>query len=129
MPMIDVIARAGTFADKPALVVALARAMMKWEQVPPLAMFSDNTATFIHHFQGPAISVHCRGDGHVLAGRPIAHGIVEQVDQHLAQRTPIHVGHQPTRKMRGEANGLPLGERFESAHDLLDLGRDIRSDE
>jgi phenylpyruvate tautomerase PptA (4-oxalocrotonate tautomerase family) len=48
MPMIDVTARAGTFKDKPALVVALARAVMKWEQVPDIGMFSDNTAAFIH---------------------------------------------------------------------------------
>ena len=54
MPMIDVTARAGTFKDKPALVVALARAMMKWEQVPDIGMFSDNTAAFIHELPADA---------------------------------------------------------------------------
>ncbi len=54
MPMIDVTARAGTFNDKPALVVALARAMMKWEQVPDIGMFSDNTAAFIHELPADA---------------------------------------------------------------------------
>ena len=54
MPMIDVTARAGTFKDKPALVVALARAMMKWEQVPDIGMFSDNTAAFIHDLPADA---------------------------------------------------------------------------
>jgi len=48
MPMIDVTARAGTFGDKPALVKALTAAMMKWEQVPLIDMFTDNTAAFIH---------------------------------------------------------------------------------
>ena len=54
MPMIDVTAKAGTFKDKPALVVALARAMMKWEQVPDIGMFSDNTAAFIHELPADA---------------------------------------------------------------------------
>ena len=54
MPMIDVTARAGTFKDKPALVVALARTMMKWEQVPDIDMFSDNTAAFIHELAADA---------------------------------------------------------------------------
>ena len=54
MPMIDVTAKAGTFKDKPALVVALARAMMKWEQVPDIGMFSDNTAAFIHDLPADA---------------------------------------------------------------------------
>ena len=54
MSMIDVTARAGTFKDKPALVVALARAVMKWEQVPDIGMFSDNTAAFIHELPADA---------------------------------------------------------------------------
>ena len=54
MPMIDVAARAGTFKDKPALVVALSKAMMKWEQVPPISMFTDNTAAFIHELPADA---------------------------------------------------------------------------
>src|SRR5271170_562602 len=48
MPMIDVKARAGTFADKPALIKNLTAAMMKWEKVPPLALFRENTAAFVH---------------------------------------------------------------------------------
>ncbi len=54
MPMIDVTAPTGIFADKPALIVALARAMMKWEQVPDIDMFSDNTAAFIHELPADA---------------------------------------------------------------------------
>jgi phenylpyruvate tautomerase PptA (4-oxalocrotonate tautomerase family) len=48
MPMIDVKALAGTFADKPALIKSLTAAMMKWEKVPPLALFRQNTAAFVH---------------------------------------------------------------------------------
>lgn len=54
MPMIDVTARARTFGDKPALVKALTAAMMKWEQVPLIDMFTDNTAAFIHELPADA---------------------------------------------------------------------------
>jgi phenylpyruvate tautomerase PptA (4-oxalocrotonate tautomerase family) len=54
MPMIDVTARSGTFADKPALVRALTAAMMRWEKVPPIDMFKDNTAAFIHELPADA---------------------------------------------------------------------------
>jgi phenylpyruvate tautomerase PptA (4-oxalocrotonate tautomerase family) len=56
MPMIDVIAREGLLKDKPALTRALARAMMKWEQVPDIGMFSDNTAAFVHELPADAFS-------------------------------------------------------------------------
>jgi phenylpyruvate tautomerase PptA (4-oxalocrotonate tautomerase family) len=48
MPMIDVYAKAGTFADKSQLAKSLAAAMMRWEGVPPIALFLDNTAAFVH---------------------------------------------------------------------------------
>jgi phenylpyruvate tautomerase PptA (4-oxalocrotonate tautomerase family) len=46
--MIDVYAIEGTFADKHALAVDVSKAVMRWEQVPPISFFSDNTAAFIH---------------------------------------------------------------------------------
>jgi phenylpyruvate tautomerase PptA (4-oxalocrotonate tautomerase family) len=48
MPMIDVYAVEGTFADKHTLAKDLASAVMRWEKVPDLALFRDNTAAFIH---------------------------------------------------------------------------------
>src|SRR6266550_9035327 len=56
MPMIEVYATAGTFKDKRTLARDLAAAVMKHEQVPPLAMFKDNTAAFIHGPPDDAIS-------------------------------------------------------------------------
>lgn len=44
MPMIDVHVTAGTFANKHTLAQDLANAVMRWEQVPDLALFPDNTA-------------------------------------------------------------------------------------
>ena len=56
MPMIDVYAAPGTFDDKHTLARDLASAVMRWEQVPPIALFSDNTAAFIHDLPEEAIS-------------------------------------------------------------------------
>ncbi len=48
MPMIDVYATAGTFADKHQLAIDLATAVMTIEQVPNIPMFRQNTAGFVH---------------------------------------------------------------------------------
>jgi phenylpyruvate tautomerase PptA (4-oxalocrotonate tautomerase family) len=48
MPMIDVYATNGTFADKHRLAVDLASTVMRVEQVPDIPMFRKNTAAFIH---------------------------------------------------------------------------------
>src|SRR4051794_7613063 len=56
MPMIDVYAAAGTFADTHALARDLATAVMTVERVPDIPMFRDNTAAFVHELPAPAIS-------------------------------------------------------------------------
>src|SRR5947209_4119725 len=56
MPMIDVYAAQGTFGDKHALAKDLAAAVMKWEQVPNLALFRNNTAAFIHELAADSLS-------------------------------------------------------------------------
>src|SRR4029077_558473 len=56
MPMIDVYAVAGTFRNKPALTSALAGAMMRWERVPNIPLFSDNTAAFVHELPADSMS-------------------------------------------------------------------------
>jgi phenylpyruvate tautomerase PptA (4-oxalocrotonate tautomerase family) len=56
MPMIDVYAAAGTFRDPHALAQQIAAAVMRWEQVPDLPLFSNNTAAFIHEMDPAAIS-------------------------------------------------------------------------
>ena len=54
--MIDVYAVAGTFRDKHDLARDLAAAVMRWEQVPPLALFPYNTAAFIHELPADSLS-------------------------------------------------------------------------
>ncbi len=56
MPMIDVYAAEGTFTDKHTLARRLAEAVMRWEQVPEIALFLDNTAAFVHDLPPEAIS-------------------------------------------------------------------------
>jgi phenylpyruvate tautomerase PptA (4-oxalocrotonate tautomerase family) len=56
MPMIDVYATEGTFSDRHQLAVDIANAVMRWEKVPPLNLFTNNTAAFIHDLDGNAIA-------------------------------------------------------------------------
>src|SRR6202035_3379553 len=56
MPMIDVYAAEATFTDKHTLAQNLAQAVMRWEQVPAIPLFSDNTAAFIHDLPAEAIA-------------------------------------------------------------------------
>jgi phenylpyruvate tautomerase PptA (4-oxalocrotonate tautomerase family) len=65
MPMIDVYATAGTFADRRKLAKELASAVMRWEQVPPISLFKNNTAAFIHELPADSIS-NAAGDGNYV---------------------------------------------------------------
>ena len=56
MPMIDVYAASGTFFDPHRLAQDVASAVMRWEQVPEIPLFADNTAAFIHDLPADAIS-------------------------------------------------------------------------
>ena len=56
MPMIDVYAAAGTFADKHRFATDLATAVMTVEQVPNIPMFRKNTAAFVHDLPKEGIS-------------------------------------------------------------------------
>ena len=65
MPMIDVYAEAGIFSDKRQLAQDLARAVMRWEAVPEIPLFADNTAAFIHDLPAGAISTASGRGGYV----------------------------------------------------------------
>ena len=56
MPMIDVYATSGTFANPTALARDLAATLMKIEQVPDIPMFRENTAAFVHDLPDGALS-------------------------------------------------------------------------
>ena len=65
MPMIDVYAVAGMFREKHKLAQDLAKAVMKWENVPPIDLFKKNTAAFIHDLPAEAISNAAGGSNYV----------------------------------------------------------------
>ena len=56
MPMIDVYAAEGAFADRHTLARDLAAAVMGWSGVPDLSLFRSNTAAFVHHMPAETIS-------------------------------------------------------------------------
>ncbi len=65
MPMIDVYATDGTFADKRRLAVDLATAVKEIERVPDIPMFRENTAAFVHDLPGGSIANVDGGSGYV----------------------------------------------------------------
>jgi phenylpyruvate tautomerase PptA (4-oxalocrotonate tautomerase family) len=54
--MIDVYATEGTFADKHQLAQDVANAVMRWEKVPPISLFRNNTAGFVHELPAGSIA-------------------------------------------------------------------------
>jgi phenylpyruvate tautomerase PptA (4-oxalocrotonate tautomerase family) len=56
MPMIDIYATAGTFADIKKLSTDAATLVKSVEQVPDIPMFRQNTAAFVHEMPATAIS-------------------------------------------------------------------------
>jgi len=65
MPMIDVYATSGTFADPKALARNLAATLMKIEQVPDIPMFRQNTAAFVHDLPHLSLS-NVQGDSNYV---------------------------------------------------------------
>jgi phenylpyruvate tautomerase PptA (4-oxalocrotonate tautomerase family) len=82
MPMIDVTAAVGTFADKRALTRALTTALMRWEKVPDTPFITDNSAAFVHELPADCLAT-ANGDStyvRVLVLTPV--GILDR-DQKL----------------------------------------------
>ena len=114
MPMIDVYAAQGTFKDRKTLAKDLAAAVMRWEGVPPIALFKDNTAAFIHELGSDALA-NVNGDSNyvrvqiltpvgVLADRTKQLGLVKDLtdiiataagDATLAERTWVLLTEAP----------------------------------
>ena len=56
MPMNDVYAAVGTFADEHTLAADLAQTLITIERVPDIPMFRKNTAAFVHELPNNSIS-------------------------------------------------------------------------
>ena len=65
MPMIDVYAPAGLIGDKHKLAQDLAQTIMRWEKVPVIDFFTDNTAAFVHELPSDAFATAGGDSNHV----------------------------------------------------------------
>ena len=83
MPMIDVFAEAGTFADPHRLATDLATAVMTIEQVPDIAMFRKNTAAFVHELPPGAVS-NVDGEGNYVRVQVLTNAGALDRDKQLA---------------------------------------------
>lgn len=83
MPMIDVFAEAGTFADPHRLATDLATAVMTIEQVPNIAMFRKNTAAFVHELP-PGAASNVDGEGNYVRVQVLTNAGALDRDKQLA---------------------------------------------
>ena len=83
MPMIDVYATRGTFADPRSLAGELAATLMKIEQVPDIPMFRQNTAAFIHDLPDGALS-NAEGQGNYVRVQVLTNAGALDRDKQLA---------------------------------------------
>ena len=86
MPMIDVYATAGTFADPHRLATALARTVMEVEQVPDIPLFRQNTAGFVHELPPGALSNVGGDSGHVRVQELTNAGALDREQQQAVVR-------------------------------------------
>lgn len=104
MPMIDVYAVAGTFRDKHDLARDLAAAVMRWEQVPPLALFRNNTAAFVHDLPADSLS-NVAGDSNYVRVQVLTpQGVLDRAKQ-------LGVVEELTAIVTAAAGDPTLGER------------------
>ena len=110
MPMIDVYAPVGLISDKHKLAQELAQTIMRWEKVPVIPFFTDNTAAFVHELPRDAFSTAGGGSDHVriqvttnaaALDREQQLGVVKEMtaliaeaagDPTLAERTWVQLG-------------------------------------
>ena len=83
MPMIDVYATGGTFADPKALARELAATLMKIEGVPDIPMFRKNTAAFVHDLPVGALS-NVEGDSNYVRVQVLTNAGALDRDKQLA---------------------------------------------
>jgi phenylpyruvate tautomerase PptA (4-oxalocrotonate tautomerase family) len=82
MPMIDVYATSGTFADPKALARELATTLMKIEGVPDIPMFRKNTAAFVHDLPPGALS-NVEGDSNYIRVQVLTNAAALDRDKQL----------------------------------------------
>jgi phenylpyruvate tautomerase PptA (4-oxalocrotonate tautomerase family) len=104
MPMIDVYAAEGTFADKHQLAVDLATALMGIEGAPNIPMFRQNTAAFVHEVPADSFS-NVDGESEHVRVQVLTNASALDRDKQ------IEVVRQFTDLVRQHGNDEALGER------------------
>jgi hypothetical protein len=102
--MIDVYSVTGTFSDKHTLAKDLANAVMRWEQVPPISLFSDNTASFIHDLPADSVANAAGANNHVRVQVLTPVGVLDRDKQLGVVRELINI-------VAGAARDPTLSER------------------
>jgi phenylpyruvate tautomerase PptA (4-oxalocrotonate tautomerase family) len=104
MPMIDVYATAGTFSNKRALTKALTAALIRWEGVPEISLFLDNTAAFIHDLELDALA-NAQGESNYVRVQVLTPvGVLDRAKQ-------LGVVKEMTKIVAGAAGDPGLAER------------------
>ncbi len=83
MPMIDIYAAAGTFADPKKLAIDAATTVKTVEVVPDIPMFRKNTAAFVHHLP-PGAMANVDGDGNYVRVQVLTNAGALDRDKQLA---------------------------------------------
>jgi phenylpyruvate tautomerase PptA (4-oxalocrotonate tautomerase family) len=134
MPMIDVYAVTGTFRDKRTLAEDLASAVLRWEAVPPIGLFRNNTAAFVHDLPPDALSTAAGDNDYVRVqvltpagalNRDKQIGVVKELteivaaaagDPTLAARTWVLITEAPN-------GGWGIGGHANTSQDIIDAAR------
>jgi phenylpyruvate tautomerase PptA (4-oxalocrotonate tautomerase family) len=134
MPMIDVYAVTGTFRDKRTLAEDLASAVLRWEAVPPIGLFRNNTAAFVHDLPPDALSTAAGDNDYVRVqvltpagalNRDKQIGVVKELteivaaaagDPALAARTWVLITEAPN-------GGWGIGGHANTSQDIIDAAR------
>lgn len=104
MPMIDVYATAGTFADTISLAADVAAAVMDVEQVPNIPMFRKNTAAFVHELPAGSIA-NVDGDSNYVRAQVLTNAGALDRDKQVA------VGERLTAIIAAAAGADSLAQR------------------
>jgi phenylpyruvate tautomerase PptA (4-oxalocrotonate tautomerase family) len=104
MPMIDVYATSGLFEDRATLAKDLANAVMRWEKVPPISLFRNNTAAFIHELPAESIANAAGASNYVRVQVLTPVGVLDREKQ-------LGVVQELTEIVTAAANDITLTER------------------
>jgi phenylpyruvate tautomerase PptA (4-oxalocrotonate tautomerase family) len=104
MPMIDIYAAAGTFADRHRLAQAAAAIVKEVEQVPDIPMFRENTAAFVHELDPSSFANVDGTAGHVRVQVLTNAGALDREKQ-------LAVTERLTRLISDEAGDATLTQR------------------